>query len=686
MPTFELQTPQGSFEVEAPDQQTAIRALSQMGASGDSPEMAARKRQGLSPDAPAFNPPDVSGYDPQTGNVDKMGALGTFMSSGAEGVPIAGPLLDAGVNAASAGIGSMMTGDPYSKVKGQIENMRDVGNQENPLARMGGNVAGALAVLGPIGATETGGWALGVNGPSLVGRTGMSMLSSGGISAADTAARGGSLNDVLKSGAIGGGLGAAFPLVGAGLSKGIGAGVDYLGNLIRSAKAPASEAERRLGIALRRDAGTAMTPADEATARSANVPLTNVDRGGETTRALARSAANQSPEARSAIDNMASDRFAGQGSRAVDFVRKLVGSNVDDLSFQDAIANAARKANKPAYDLAESKPAAQAMWNADLSRLMQAPAVQRAAMSATTRGANRAAVEGFVPIRNPFMVKDGKLTFATDAQGNVIKPTLRFWDQVKRNLDGEIGKAKRAGDNTLAADMTALKKQLVDTLDTAVPEYKAARQGAAGFFGAEDALDAGRKFANTPRAIPEAKRAFMKFNSLDRKAFETGYASELIDKIKASSDRVNVINQTFKSQAARESMGMVFGPQKMKQIEAYVRVEDLVDRVRGAMGNSTTARQLVELGIGGGTGYAVTGDWKGAVAGAALVRGPRYIQGQIEQNVMKELGKLLAKDDPALVQKLVSNAALSPKYMKALENVATALQITGQAATPKLSQ
>ncbi len=197
------------------------------------PEMAARYRQGLPPEPKAFNP-GVEGYDPQTGNVDKMGRVGTFMSSGAEGVPIAGPALDAGVNAVSAGIGSAVTGEPYSKVKSQIEGMREVGNQENPISRVAGNVAGGVVALAPIGATEAGGWALGTRGATTGGRILRSAISSGGINAADTAARGGDTPQVIQSGLVGAGLGAALPVAGDFISSRL----DKLANVFKG-KSPA---------------------------------------------------------------------------------------------------------------------------------------------------------------------------------------------------------------------------------------------------------------------------------------------------------------------------------------------------------------------------------------------------------------------------------------------------------------
>lgn len=619
---------------------------------------------------PEFKPVGVDGYDPKTGLVDKMGAAGTFAAAMPEGVPIAGPLLDKAATAASAGIGSLISGDPYAKVKGEMQRMKDAGNEAHPVAQMGGNLAGALATLGPIGATEAGGWALGTRGASLGGRSLMSAVSGAGISGADTAARGGDLGDIATSTAVGGGLGGILPGAGALIKGGVGGASEWLSRIINSAKNPASEAERRLGTALSRDAAANPTgtlgAVDETVAQDAGIPLTNVDRGGETTRALARSAGNQSPEARASIEKTASDRFGGQSYRASEYVTKIMGGKVDDLGYQQAVRDTAARVNGPAYNKAFAQPAAQAMDSPELMRLMSAPAVQDAVAGAETRGANRAVIEGFKPVKNPFV---------TDQAGNVtlrdpnVKPTLQFWDQTKRNLDGAIGKAKMSGDKTLVGDLTALKTELVKTLDAAVPEYQAARQGAASFFGAEDALDAGRQFFRTPRGVPEAKKAYLKFTPFEREAFSTGYASELIDRIKDSPDRMNVINSVFKNQAKRESIELAMGPDKARKLEAYVRVEDLVDRLRGAMGNSTTARQLAELGIGATAGGVYTGDWTGALTGAALVGGPRLVRDRLEQNVMKELGKLLTADDPAMVQRLITNAAASPKYMQALDKI-----------------
>lgn len=636
---------------------------------------------------PRYVPPGVKGYDPQTGEVlPKVDPIGQdiAMFTGGVDLPVLGPALKTVPAAATAALVSPFSDQPYGDVYRQMRDRQETTMEENPGFALAGQLAGTIGAMAPVASTKLGARALGLTGDSLIGRMAASGATNAAISAADTVARGGDLEDAVGRGLVHGTVGFAIPGLGFGINAAARAIGNRAGAVLNTLRDPAREAARRVGIAMERD--TSANPAailnagDEAAARSANIPLMNVDRGGETVRALARSVANQSPEARAAMDNMASDRFAGQGARATDFIKRLTGGNVDDVGFQQAVRETARHFNKPAYERAFSQPGAQQMFSPELQELMQSPAMQRAAAGATTRSANRGAVEGFKAVENPFhRAADGTIKLRQTADGRFVAPTLRFWDQVKRNLDSEIGKAQRAGDRTYAGDLTALKNKLVSSLDASVPEYQAARQGAAGFFQAEDALEAGRKFANSPRSIPEARQAFAKFSKTERDGFATGYASELIDRIKAAGDRTNVINSTFKSQAAREQMQMVFGPQKMKEIEAYVRAEDIADRLRGALGNSTTVRQLVELGIGGTGGYLTTGDWKGAAAGALVARGGRMIANRAEATVMQQIASILTKDNPGALRAATQLATRNPKYMQALERLGDFLAVPARA-------
>lgn len=619
------------------------------------------------------------------------GRVGSGLTGMLEGVPILGPMLLGGTQRGAAALTSAIEGSDYDENVKEAQRISQAAKEKHPRVNFAGQLAGNVGSMAAGGSTAMGARALGITGRSLGTRAGASLASSALISGADTAARGGDAKEVVGSAVIGGGIGGAIPFVGAGLRRLGQAAGEHIAPFINAVRNPAQEAERRVGAAMTRDVTAnptmVLNQADEAVARANNIPLVNADRGGETTRALARSVANQSPEARAIIENTASDRFGAQSQRAMNFIRRLTGGNADDLAFQENLRQAARNTNAPAYTAAYRDPAAQQVFTPRIQQLMQSPTFRRAVDMVPRKSADRGAVSGAREIPNPFTQNSqGQYVLRQRADGTLVSPNLEFWDHVQRNLRSFSGKAARAGDNTTASEITALRQALNGELDTAVPAFQTARQGAAGFFGADDAIDAGRNFANSPRALPESQRAWQRFNPAERQAFATGYASELIDKIRASPDRTNVISSVFRNQASRESMQMVFGPQRMRQIEAYVRVEDLADRLRGSMGNSTTARQLVELGLGAGAGYAYTGDISGGITGALLARGTRMVGQRADARVMENVARLLSQDNPGALQSAVQMAARNPAYMQALDRLANALAIPARAGALATAQ
>lgn len=570
-------------------------------------------------------------------------------------------------------------GRAFEDVQALEEARYRLAQQENGVAGQAVEIASGLAAMGPGKApitlpslpravttsTATGGVLGGVQGFG---------AASGGLDERLEGAKAGA-----QSGAI---IGAAVPIGTAAILGAGKVGYNALAPTIRGALDPALEAARQVGTVMGRDraAGQAMTAADDVAAAASGVPVTNADRGGEATRALARSVANQSPEARAALTGMAAERYKGQSGRAVDFIRRLTGGKVDDLAYQDNLRKQAEVLNDRNYKAAERSPNAQAVFTADLQELMQSPSIQRAIDMVGETGKDLAAISGQMPVQNPFRKgSDGVWRLVKKADGTLAVPSLRFWDQVKRNLDPQIEQALRGAkpNKYQAGILQQIKQKLVGSLDQVVPEYRAARQGAAAAFGADDAIEAGKVFARSPGQIPEATRAFGKFNAAEKEAFATGYASELIDRIKIRGDSQNVIRAAFESPAAREMNELVFGAVKARQLEAYVRVEAMADALRNSLGNSTTARQLVELGIGGGAGFAMSGDWKGALTGAVLAKGTRYAGERINAQVMENVAKLLISGNRADLDKIVANAAMSPQWLDALRIIQSRIQSSG---------
>lgn len=672
-----------------PDQQNAAveEIAASLGGEGEAYNAAladaSQRSQGLQFDPNAPKP---------AGRPDLMGATAATLGGAVQGIPVLGPMVQ---NASDAliGAGAQLTGGDYGQTVEGLRARRAELAAANPIANVAGSLAGGIGAYGALAKTASAS-ALGLEG-TLASRVGNSAASGAAISAGDAAFKGGDLNNVVGNAIIGGGIGGVTPPIASGLGMAARAVGNKIAPSINAALNPADEAAMRTGRTYLRDAkanvGNMISRSDEAVAREAGIPLMNVDRGGETTRALARSVANQNPEARNIIAKAADERFETQGLRAIDFIKRMTGGAVDDIGYQQSTREVGKFVNAPRYRAAFEAPQARAVWSPQIRQLMQSPKFRTAVDMAETRGADKAAISGFKAVKNPFKFgRDGSVTLRVNPDGSRALPSLAFWNQVKINLDGMIEQAQRGAkpDRNLFADLTQMKQMLVADLDAAVPQYKVARQGAASFFGAEDALEAGKKFATQPRSVPEATAAFGKFTAAEKQAFATGYASELIDRIRATRDRVNVINQVFGNQASREMIELVFGPAKARQLEAYVRVESLADAIRGALGNSTTARQLVELGIGtgvgGGLGFTLSGgNMQGAAAGALLGgarKGSQMLGQRIDAEVMQNVARLLTSSDPKDLQKAIGNATMSPKWMDAIKALEQQLQIGSRGA------
>ena len=410
------------------------------------------------------------------------------------------------------------------------------------------------------------------------------------------------------------------------------------------------------------------------------------DIGGETTRRLARSASNLSSEAGDALSGAVSDRFASQGDRVVDILKGFGPSSAGKTL--DELQAAARKSNAPAYEFFR-RQSERGAWTPELENLAQAPAVQDAIRSVVKTGANKTVVDGMPPIRNPFTTDAaGNLRLARQADGSIAYPNGQFWDYVQRELRGKAGEAARAGNNDLARDFGNLRKALVDHVDELFPAFKTARSGAAHFFQAEDALEAGQKFVMSRMANDEARKAVGQMRPAERELFAEGFRSDLIAKIREIGDGRDIVKSVFGNPAMRERVEIALGKSQAAQLQAALTVESALLPLQAAVkGNSTTAQQIIGLAGAGGAGGAIgfmqgrdsSSAVAGMLAGAALKRGNTKIQ----QGLAKEIGKMLASDDLKLIQRAATIASRSPSTLRFIQDFADeAAKLGGLSASP----
>lgn len=449
------------------------------------------------------------------------------------------------------------------------------------------------------------------------------------------------------------------------------------------------EAARRLSVALQSDqdliaSGKAegMSPTDWVKARAAGEPVTLADLGATNTQALLRSAANTSPDARAVLEKVINDRFAGQSDRVADTVRGLVAGGANAYKTSDELLDAYNAGRTPLYKKAFSQPEAQSVWDENLEQMSQAPVVQNAIRMANITAKNEAAKLGLTPMKNsPFgFDADGRLKLQTRPDGSQVTPNLQYWDAVKKNLD------------KMGADGQAWAKVLRNHLDTIVPEYKDARGFASNYFGEDNALEAGRKLAGKQVDPEEITRAMANMKPDEKDLFREGYASDWAGRVIGNMrDSRDITKAMFNSPNERARALAVFGPAGMAKIQARMTLETIMDGARKAMGNSTTARQLIEAGLAGGAlGGYLEGDWKGALTGAGagvagkkflaneLAAGARKFVGNVDATTARNVAELLTSSDPNKLSRGLQMATKNQKIADGLRGIANRVALAGQ--------
>lgn len=660
MGTFEIEQDGKKFRVQAANQADALEAIGMH--TGKAPSMAEGVGRGV-----------------------------------ARGVPILGGALnqiEAATNAALAPAIDPLLPDSFEKLPEKtfgerkehalrIQQGKDKSfNEAHPIADAVAEIGGGVAATGAAAATQTGAKLLGLTAKTLPGLMARGGVSNAAISAADAGIRG---DDPLSAAAVGGGVGAAAPGVGRLINAKV---IEPVRNMVRGLRDPEGEAARRVAGSIDKDIknqNRGLTLQEMTDASAQGQPAALIDAGGETTRALARSAANTATEGRATLNRLIDDRFESQAPRLSEWLQKSF--NYPDAEGQaEAIEKIGKTVNRAAYAKAHAQPASKAMWDEGFEQMMQAPVVQEAARLATTTGANRSAMQGFTPVRKPFEFHDTnsltpRYTQRVDGEGRKVLPNLEFWDNVKRNLDDKISSLTRAGEKSAARDAQDLKSALVNHLDDLVPQYANARAGAAKFFGAQDAIEAGQNFVGASQkfGIPATRKQLASMSPIERQLFQDGYVSRLVQTVEKTGDRRSVLNKIANSTAAREEMEVALGPQRAREVEARLRVEGLMDLARPAVqGNSTTARQLVELGLAGGVGgyEGYQGDPQ-AVLKAALVYGAARGHRVIDERVAKEVAKLLTSSDVGKLQKGIALIGRNKNMLGAIRDADAAIASIG---------
>jgi hypothetical protein len=607
----------------------------------------------------------------------------------------------------------LVGGDPdalaaYERARDTERAAQSSAQEHHPWAYGAGEVAGSIPAMAAL--PEAGAAARLAPNAGRLARMGADIIDNavtgatyGGLSGAGGGTTAGERAQGAGAGMIGGaGAGVVAPVAGGALAHAYDRFGRPMVQTVRGWWNPEAEAARRVSAALQRDqelitAGQAqgLSVQDWIRARNAGEPVTLADLGAGHTQSLLRSAANTSPEGRALLEQVINDRFLNQSERVAADVRRLVAGGANAGKTADQLVAEYDVGRAPLYRRAFSQPAAQQMWTPELEQIVQAPSVQNAIRMANVTAKNEAAKLGFTPMRESPFVFDasGRMTLRTRPDGSTVTPNLQYWDAVKKNLD------------KMGPEGAAWARTLRDHLDSIVPHYADARGFAAKFFGERDALEAGRSMAGK-RVDPEVIRAAMrKMDPNEQELFREGYASDWANRVIGNMrDTQDVTKAMFNSPNERARAQAIFGDAGMRHIQARMTLETIMDGARRAMGNSTTARQIIEAGLAGGAlgGYAsgwdprtmgesalgfagarsapFLGEKLGAHMVSQIAQSARYTIGRVDARTAANVARLLTSDNPQELRQGIRLAASNQRIGDGLKRIANTLALSGTAA------
>ena len=541
MGSFNLTGPNGeSYSVDAPDEQAALSAFSQLhpaAAPLDKYQQAAQDQLGKL---------KADGVDPSYGaaasfaNGATMGALPTIMGA-----------LETPAAMIEHRTWSPVEGYNYAKANEQAA--LEAGNADHPWTNGAANFVGGVYTGGSLAkagvtAVRQGAGALGTIGGMMADGAGygastgfLSGEGQGRLTGAAEGAAGGAVAGAALPIAAKAATTVAGPFVAQALARDwwgsrlIGAGPEQAAkmSLIQAmGHSGQTPAELQLALDNATAAGQPQFTLADALGKAGRDKLSNV----------VRSPGPGGPE----VADFLSRRQAAQGRDVSSALSDGLGVNTTSDRLATAL-KAQRTADANAdYGALRAKIGGDPIWSPELQALTSRPSVIQAIGDAKDIAAER----GYSVV-NPFTKQaDGTLSLPEGTS-----PTFDFWDTVKRGLDRQIAK------DPTNPDLNGTKKALMSLIDS--PDYQAAREPFARTSRAIDAIDTGKQAARSGR--PED--TIPAYNDLEpgaQAAYRTGYADPLMEQASNGNPGANkalpLMNEG--TQAELANMSHYQGPQQ----------------------------------------------------------------------------------------------------------------------------
>jgi hypothetical protein len=454
--------------------------------------------------------------------------------------------------------GSAPLGQLYDEnlsiARGQQARYRD----ERPLAALGANVAGGLAL---IPARAAGALTTAATLGERVAQGAKAGAAMGAVMGAGEGEGAGRIDTAVMGGGVGGAFGAALPLLGSALKVGQ-RGFAYVSGLKGSG---ADVQARKLLIdALKKDG---IEPSDIRMIVGGNKPFVLADLG-ENTRALMGSAGRFAGAGRSNLTDFLEGRTAGQAGRIQGDLAQEMGANpADFLGTAGSIIERRSAAAGPGYEAAYAT---------------QAPALTDGLRGILARPSGKAAVG----TAKMFMENKGRPV--VDADGNY---TVQMLDQIQRALRDKATMASGKRANEMAGNLTTLREELLNELPQNLRSVMASYRSESELL---DAMTVGGKFMS--EAGDELAVNFAKLSPGEQDMFRLGAARALKFKLGAKMDGQDA-SSMFDTPNMRERLQAIFPDQvSFGRFMDGVKTEGIMQDTRNVLlkGSQTAERAAAD--------------------------------------------------------------------------------------------
>ena len=592
-----------------------------------------------------------------------------------------GDELGAGLGAASEYIASKITGEKprsYTELLNRMRDQESRAKETNPGSFLTGQIAGGLA--GGAGLAK-GGLSATANA---IGR-GASLGRVAAASAGEGAALGGLHGFGSGQGAegrakgagvgimVGGGVGLATPLAVSGISKGLSMATAP----VTARVFPERYADRAIGEGIRRsglsvdDIANSLSKAQADDQAMFNVADALGNSGQRMLSTVARTPHNE----RQAVVEALQSRQIGQGDRLSNFLAE--GFDATDTAAQRAASLTAQRASTANANYGAARAGA--------GTVDPTPAIS-AADDFLTPGATRVMSPGNNIADDSIEAAVRKArSYLTD--GNSTLTDFNASLRAKQELDAMIEGAKPA----VQRQLIPIRNALDDALESASPDYAAARNAFRQQSKAIEAVETGRSAASGRLRSADTVPQFSAMTPEEQAAFRAGYVDPYIARIESTSmsPTTNKARGLITPKTGDEFPAFA-APGRADQLgERIAREQRMFETANAALGGSKTADNLADAAEMSQFDPGVMSSlMRGDVVGSLMAGGRRLLNegAGTPPRVVERISRALMETNPQAARDILqggANRVTTADQMRA--RIVAALMGTGSAGAGRIT-